>query len=151
MELSRIIKDHALQIHGKLQMIFLAYARALESIPRHVAKNAGFDSVNVLNQLRQKHTQGTLSFLSVLFLYFLSTLACLSGGKWFGVDIEKEGIVDTFETFVWEPSLVRLNAITAATEAACLILSVDETVRNPRAEGGGPQQGMGMPGMGRMG
>ena len=76
-------------------------------------------------------------------------LLILQGGKWYGVDIEKEGIVDTFDTFVWEPSLVRLNAITAATEAACLILSVDETVKNPRAEGA--QSGMGMPGMGRMG
>ena len=72
MELSRLIKEQALQIHGKLQMIFLAYARALESIPRHVAKNAGFDSVNVLNLLRQKHTQGkercTFVFASVLSL-----------------------------------------------------------------------------------
>jgi len=126
MELARLLKDHAFQIHGKLQMIMLAYARALESIPRQVAKNAGFDSVNVLNQLRQKHTQG---------------------GKWYGVDIAQEGICDTFDSFVWEPSLIRLNAITAATEAACLILSVDETVRNPKADSGPPP----MPGMGRMG
>jgi T-complex protein 1 subunit eta len=126
MELSCLIKDQALQIHGKLQMIMLAYARALESIPRQVAKNAGFDSVNILNQLRQRHTQG---------------------GKWYGVDINQEGICDTFESFVWEPSLVRHNAVTAATEAACLILSVDETVRNPKAEGAPPP----MPGMGRMG
>jgi len=124
MELARLLKDHAFQIHGKQQMIMLAYARALESIPRQVAKNAGFDSVNVLNQLRQKHTQG---------------------GKWYGVDITQEGICDTFESFVWEPSLIRTNAITAATEAACLILSVDETVRNPKAEGAQPNP------MGRMG
>ena len=39
--------------------------------------------------------------------------------------------MDTFLSFVWEPSLVKVNAITAATEATCLILSVDETVRNP--------------------
>jgi chaperonin GroEL (HSP60 family) len=30
--------------------------------------------------------------------------------------------------FVWEPSLVKINAIQAATEASCLILSVDETI-----------------------
>ena len=32
--------------------------------------------------------------------------------------------------FVWEPALVKINAIQAATEASCLILSVDETIRN---------------------
>eukprot|EP00008_Paramoeba_atlantica_P014254 CAMPEP_0201488000 /NCGR_PEP_ID=MMETSP0151_2-20130828/16480_1 /ASSEMBLY_ACC=CAM_ASM_000257 /TAXON_ID=200890 /ORGANISM="Paramoeba atlantica, Strain 621/1 / CCAP 1560/9" /LENGTH=541 /DNA_ID=CAMNT_0047873199 /DNA_START=21 /DNA_END=1646 /DNA_ORIENTATION=+ len=128
MELARLIKEHALQIHGKLQMIMLSYARALESIPRQVSKNAGFDSVSILNQLRQKHTQG---------------------GTWFGVNIEEEGICDTFEKNVWEPALVRYNAVTAATEAACLILSIDETVRNPKAENG-PPPGQ-MPGMGRMG
>jgi T-complex protein 1 subunit eta len=32
------------------------------------------------------------------------------------------------ERFVWEPSLVKVNALQAATEAACLILSVDETI-----------------------
>ena len=36
--------------------------------------------------------------------------------------------MDTFEAYVWEPSVVKINALTAATEAACLILSVDETV-----------------------
>ncbi len=30
--------------------------------------------------------------------------------------------------FVWEPSLVKVNAIMAAVEASCLILSVDETI-----------------------
>lgn len=59
--------------------------------------------------------------------------------------------MDTFESFVWEPALVKSNAITAATEAACLVLSIDETVRNPRSEqpggGGMPAGGRGMPGM----
>ena len=60
--------------------------------------------------------------------------------------------MDTFSSFVWEPALVKLNAITAATEAACLVLSIDETVRNPRSEqpgggGGMPAGGRGMPGM----
>lgn len=63
------------------------------------------------------------------------------------------GIVDTLKSFVWEPAVVKLNAVTAATEAACLVLSVDETVRNPRSEqpaGGMPTGGRGgMPMMGR--
>ena len=50
------------------------------------------------------------------------------------MDVENEGICDTYESFVWEPLLVKRNAISAATEAACLILSVDETVMNPNSE-----------------
>ena len=34
--------------------------------------------------------------------------------------------MDTYESFVWEPSLVKTNAITAATEAACLVSSQHE-------------------------
>ena len=51
-------------------------------------------------------------------------------------------IADNYAKFVWEPALVKINAISAATEAACLILSVDETVRNPKSEQqGGPPAG----------
>ena len=69
------------------------------------------------------------------------------------VDCYAGGVVDTFASFVWEPALVKINALTAATEAACLVLSVDETVRNPKSEGpeggGGPGRGMGRGGRGR--
>jgi T-complex protein 1 subunit eta len=36
--------------------------------------------------------------------------------------------------FVWEPSIVKINALQAATEACCLILSVDETIKNQESE-----------------
>ncbi|KAF9594847.1 hypothetical protein IFM89_034830, partial [Coptis chinensis] len=52
----------------------------------------------------------------------------------YGVDINTGGIIDTFANFVWEPAVVKINAINPATEAACLILSVDETVKNPKSE-----------------
>ncbi len=71
----------------------------------------------------------------------------LLGHKWFGVDINKEDIVDTFETFVWEPAIVKLNVLTAASEAACLILSVDETIKNPKSGANNPPGAL--PGMGR--
>jgi len=38
------------------------------------------------------------------------------------------------EKFVWEPEEIRINVLTAATEAACTILSVDETIRNPKSD-----------------
>jgi len=39
-----------------------------------------------------------------------------------------------YEIFVWEPEIVRQNVLTAACEAACTILSVDQTIRNPASE-----------------
>ncbi len=56
-----------------------------------------------------------------------------------------EDVSDNFAACVWEPAVVKINALTAASEATCLILSVDETVKNPRS-GGGDQP---MPPMGR--
>ena len=60
------------------------------------------------------------------------------------MDILKEDISDNMEACVWEPAVVKINALTAASEAACLILSVDETIKNPKAEqqqGGGRGRG----------
>uniref|UniRef100_A0A3Q2QAM4 Chaperonin containing TCP1, subunit 7 (eta) n=1 Tax=Fundulus heteroclitus TaxID=8078 RepID=A0A3Q2QAM4_FUNHE len=65
------------------------------------------------------------------------------GGIWYGVDINSEDIADNFVACVWEPSVVKINALTAASEAACLILSVDETIKNPRSGGDGPPGGAG--------
>lgn len=50
-----------------------------------------------------------------------------------GVDINN-GIGNSYENFVWEPLMVKVNALKAATQAACTILSIDETVRNPKSE-----------------
>ena len=116
MELSKRLKDYAMNIEGKLQLVIDAYAKALEIIPRQLSENAGFDSTNVLNLLRNKHFKDEKE------------------GKWFGVDIDQEGICNTYENFVWEPMMSKKNSISSATEAACLILSIDETVKNPKHE-----------------
>ncbi|KAG9299632.1 hypothetical protein G9A89_020803 [Geosiphon pyriformis] len=121
MELSKYLRDHSRTIEGKQQLIIGAFGRALEVIPRQLCDNAGFDATDILNKLRMKHAH--------------------EGAKWYGVDINSESIADNYASFIWEPALVKTNAISAATEAACLILSVDETVRNPQSEKpqGGPQ------------
>ena len=41
-------------------------------------------------------------------------------------------VCDAFQSYIWEPVLVKESALNAATEAACLILSIDETVKNPQ-------------------
>lgn len=60
MELSKHLRDVSRSIAGKEQMLIGAIARALEVIPRQLCDNAGFDSTNILNKLRQKHAQGIL-------------------------------------------------------------------------------------------
>lgn len=129
MELSRYLREYSRTIKDKQQLIVAGFAQALEIIPRQVSENAGLDSTDILNALRAAHAKGE---------------------RWSGVDIDNNGVCDTFEKFVWEPALVKKNAITAATEAACLILSVDETVKNPKSEGL-DQSGQPVPGMGGRG
>ena len=58
MELSKHLRDVSRTIAGKEQMLISAIAKALEVIPRQLCDNAGFDSTNILNKLRQKHAQG---------------------------------------------------------------------------------------------
>ena len=60
MELSKHLREISRTIAGKEQMLISAIARALEVIPRQLCDNAGFDSTNILNKLRQKHAQGNV-------------------------------------------------------------------------------------------
>lgn len=114
MELSRYLRKYLRTISGKEQLVINSYSKALEVIPRTLADNSGLDSTEIVNKLRQKHSVGKVE-----------------EGMWFGVDVLNEKVGDCFNQFIWEPEAVRINVLVAATEAACIILSVDETVRNP--------------------
>jgi T-complex protein 1 subunit eta len=128
MEISCFLRNHSRTIPGKQQLIMNSFARAMEVIPRQLAENAGIDSIDVLNRLRKEHAT-----------------VVPGEGRWMGVDVLNEGICDTFIAGVWEPSANKLNSLAAATEAACCILSIDETVRNPESEQpGAPSQGVGL-------
>ena len=108
MEVSAHLHKHAdLSVPRKQQAIIKSFAKALEIIPRQLCDNAGFDATNILTQLRVEHRKGNI---------------------WAGVDFDNEGVRDNMAAFVWEPSLVKVNAVMAAVEASCLILSVDETI-----------------------
>lgn len=130
MELSKYLTERSREISGKSQLIMKAFSKALEIIPRQLSENAGFDSTDIVNMLRTKHAETTSS----------------EDPCWYGVDVDVEGIVNTFDSGVWEPSLNKLNSLAAATEAACVILSIDETVRNPKSEqpGAMDRNGIGM-------
>jgi len=160
MAASACLRMAALEIAGKGQLFTAAFARALEVIPRQLCDNSGFDATDVLNKLRQKHAAAARAAARAEAdggdAAAVSAAAVAAGAR-FGVDVNTGGVVDTFGAFVWEPSLVKINALQSATEAACLVLSVDETVRNPKSEsaegqmGGAPMRGPGGRGGGRGG
>ena len=115
MEVSKYLRDYSRTIMGKQQLIVGSVAKALEIIPRQISDNAGLDATDLLNKLRMRHAQGDV---------------------WAGVDVDAEAVEDNMKKFVWEPSLVKTNALSSAIDAACMILSVDETIRNPQSEVG---------------
>mmetsp|Transcript_26813 Transcript_26813/g.50075 ORF Transcript_26813/g.50075 Transcript_26813/m.50075 type:complete len:543 (-) Transcript_26813:172-1800(-) len=112
MELSKHLREYSETVDTKQQLIIKAFAQAFEVIPRQIADNAGFDATDILNDLRTAHHQGK---------------------TWYGVDIDNEDVCDTMKSFVWEPAHNKRNSIGAACEAACMVLSVDETIKNPKA------------------
>ncbi|KAF2835812.1 hypothetical protein M501DRAFT_1007659 [Patellaria atrata CBS 101060] len=114
MEISKYLHSFAdKNVPHKQQAIIKAFAKALEVIPRQLCDNAGFDATDMLNRLRVEHRNGNI---------------------WAGIDFVHETVANNYERFVWEPALVKINAIQAATEAACLILGVDETIKNQESE-----------------
>ena len=115
MELSKYVRKAGMEIKGKEQLVILGFARALEVIPRTLAQNSGFDAVTIVNQLRQKHDLS-------------------EDGNSYGVNCFEGGIIDTYVHFVWEPTLLKDNILNAATEACCSVISVDQTVKNPKSE-----------------
>jgi len=136
MELSRFLREYLRDVSGKTQLVLNGFAKALETIPKTLSENSGMDSTDVLNKLRQKHAQGG------------------DEGMWYGVNVLEGNIDDLYLKFVWEPEQVRINVLSAACEAACAILSVDQTIRNPRseqqqAEAAGRLSGDSKPPMGR--
>lgn len=130
MELSKYLRDYSHQIKGKKQLIIQSYAKALEIIPRQLCENAGLDGIELLNKLRNFHANGDF---------------------YYGLDLDSDSVANNLEKFVWEPSVVKINALQSATEAAVLVLSVDETIQNEESDqggapGGGPvPRGRGMP------
>lgn len=123
MELSKHLRDYSRSVAGKEQLLVAAVAKALEVIPRQLCDNAGLDATTLLNKLRQRHAAGEI---------------------WAGVDILQGDVVDNLKACVWEPAVVKINALVAANEAACLVLSVDETIKAPKS-GGGDDEGRGRP------
>uniref|UniRef100_A0A3B0NAG0 T-complex protein 1 subunit eta n=1 Tax=Theileria annulata TaxID=5874 RepID=A0A3B0NAG0_THEAN len=106
---------------GKRHIIMNGFAKALECIPRNLATNSGYNSNDLLSLLRNKYNK--LQIVN-------GEIKVNNEENWYGIDCYKGSVCNAYVECIWEPSLVKKNSIYSATEAACLVLSVDETVKN---------------------
>ncbi len=134
-EVSCQLRTWAQKLSGREQLAALKFADAMESVPMTLAENAGMDSIDTQVDLRARHGKE---------------------GKWYGVDAMNGKVADMYAKSVWEPLAVKLQILRAATEAASMILRIDDVIAASKMKappmppgGGGGMGGMGgMPPMG---
>ena len=132
------LRSWSKSLEGREQLAAEKFAEAMESIPLALAENAGMDPIDTLATLRSKQ---------------------LKEEKWTGIDVLKGRVSNMKTSDIIDPLSVKYQVISAASEAACMILRIDDVISVSKAAappGGGeggmpPGMGGGMPpGMGGM-
>ncbi len=113
METSLGLKDYAATVGGREQLAIEKFADAMEIVPRTLAENAGLDPIDMLIELRKHHKEGNRDY---------------------GVDVIAGKVSDMWKEGVIEPIRVGTQAIDSATEAAIMILRIDDVIAS---KGGG--------------
>ena len=136
------IRNWSSSLEGREQLAVIKFAEALETIPISLATNAGMDPIDTMAELRAKQNKGM---------------------KWTGVNVRSTTVSDMFKQNILEPVVIKEQIIKSATEAACMLLRIDDVIASSKSKGGPPGGGMpggmggmpggmgGMPGMGGMG
>lgn len=106
-EVALRLRNYAASVGGREQLAIYAFADAIEGIPKSLAENSGLDAIDKLAELRSHHGKGVLT----------AGLNVFTGEV---VDMLKEGVV--------EPLRVKIQAIKSATDAATMILRVDDVL-----------------------
>jgi len=107
------LRQYASTLQGREQLAIRAFADAVEAIPLTLAENAGFDPLDSLAALRASSGQGR---------------------KNFGLDIASGEPADMLAQGVVEPLRVKTQAIKSATEAATMVLRVDDVIAAKQEE-----------------
>jgi len=128
-EVARELREYAESLPGREQLAAQAFADAVESVPVTLAENAGLDPIDVISDLRAAHEKGE---------------------KWAGIDVFEGKVSDMEKLGVYEPVAVKKQAIKSATEAATMILKIDDVIaagkmKAPPTPPGGPGAYGGMP------
>ncbi|HPT37452.1 MAG TPA: thermosome subunit alpha [Methanothrix sp.] len=130
-ELALRLREYAATLKGREQLAVTKFAEALEIIPKTLAENAGFDAIDKAVELKNWHEKNRNA----------------------GLDAYTGEVKDMLLAGVVEPLRVKIQALLSATDAACLILRIDDvlssTKKPPERGPGGMPPGMG--GMGGMG
>lgn len=113
-ELAKELRSYAQRVGGKEALAINAFANAVEVIPKTLAENAGLDAIDVLVELRAKHEK--------------------SDGKSYGIDVFNGKVVDMRELGVYEPLRMKTQAIKSASEAAIMILRIDDVIAASKKE-----------------
>ncbi|HUK50826.1 MAG TPA: thermosome subunit beta [Terriglobales bacterium] len=124
-ETAKQLREYAVKVGGREQLAIEAYAEALETVPLTIAENAGLDPIDIMVEIRSKHAE--------------------PGNKWFGVQVRTGKITDMLAENIIEPLRVKQQVIKSATEAASMLLRIDDIVSSKGTKESGPPGG-GMPG-----
>ena len=125
------IRSWSKSLEGREQLAAEKFADSLESIPLALAQNTGMDPIDTLATLRSKQ---------------------IKGEKWAGIDVLKARVVNMKSSDIIEPLSVKHQVVSAASEAACMILRIDDVIAVAKSAGPPPGAGGGAPpGMGGMG
>jgi thermosome len=125
------IRNWSKSLEGREQLAAEKFADALEAIPLSLAENAGMDPIDTLASLRSRQIKGDI---------------------WTGIDVMKGRVTNMKSGEVIEPLAVKNQIISAAAEAACMLLRIDDVIATAKSAGPPPGAEGGMPpGMGGMG
>ncbi|MEM0476444.1 MAG: thermosome subunit beta [Candidatus Aenigmatarchaeota archaeon] len=113
MEIAINVRKEAQKYSGREQLAILAFADAIEVIPKAIAENAGMDTIDIILKLRAEHEKGNITY---------------------GVDVDKGDVGDMLEKGVIEPLRVKTQMIASATEAAEMILRIDDIIAAGKAK-----------------
>ncbi|HJJ56551.1 MAG TPA: thermosome subunit alpha, partial [Methanocorpusculum sp.] len=112
-ELAMQINDYAAKEGGRVQLAIEGYAKAFEVIPKSLAENSGFDTVDKITELRKAHS---------------------TGKKHHGLNVFTGKIVDMKSEGVVEPTRVKRQAVQSASEIAMLLTRVDDMMVSKSAK-----------------
>ncbi|KYK21817.1 thermosome subunit [Thermoplasmatales archaeon SG8-52-4] len=123
------LRDYAPSIGGREQMAIEAFANAIEIIPKTLSENAGLDPIDMMLEVRNAHKKGK---------------------KYAGINVLGGKVDDMLKNNVIEPLRVSMQEIEASSEAATMILRIDDVIASKGGGGGPPMPPGGMGGMGGM-
>ncbi len=126
LEIAKALKEYAGRLPGREHLAVMRFAEALEAVPITLAENAGLDPIDTMSKLRVLHEKGDV---------------------WAGIEAHKGKVMNMKRLSVFEPLAVKKQIIKSATEAASMILKIDDVIAGGKMKAP-PVPPKGAPGMG---